>query len=143
MPADDQTRNPNLSRRDALKLFGAGATGILSLERVESVKWTGTPMEERKHAIVNQLVSFLGPEAAHPMDYEDQDWPTDPWSRGCFSVTMGPGVMTSFGPVIRQPHERIHSAGTETATMRMGYVDGAVRSEDRAAEEMLTKLKRA
>lgn len=36
MPADNQTRNPNLTRWDALKLFGAGATEILSLERVES-----------------------------------------------------------------------------------------------------------
>jgi hypothetical protein len=30
---------------------------------------------------MRQLVAFLGPEAAHPIDYEDQDWPADPWIR--------------------------------------------------------------
>jgi monoamine oxidase len=69
-----------------------GKPGLLVgfIDADNAVKWTGTPMEERKRAIVNQLVSFLGPEAAHPIDYEDQDWPADPSSRGCFSVIMGP-----------------------------------------------------
>ncbi len=35
-------------------------------------------MEERKKLVVKRLVSFLGPVAAHPIDYEDQDWPADP-----------------------------------------------------------------
>jgi monoamine oxidase len=46
----------------------------------------------------------VGPEAAHPIDYEDQDWPAELWSRGCFSVSMPPGVMTTLGRVIREPH---------------------------------------
>jgi monoamine oxidase len=107
------------------------------IEAHNALKWTGRPSEERKKAIVDQLVSFLGPEAAHPIDYEDQDWPADPWSRGCFSVTMGPGVMTTVGRVIRQPHGRIHWAGTETSAKWMGYADGAIRSGERAAQEVL------
>ena len=49
--------------------------------------------------------------------------------------------MTSLGPAIRQPHGRIHWAGTETASKWMGYVDGAIRSGERAAEEVLVKYK--
>jgi monoamine oxidase len=100
-------------------------------------------MEERKKAIIDQLVSFLGSEAAHPIDYEDQDWPAELWSRGCFSVSMPPGVMTTLGRVIRQPHGRIHWAGTETSTRWMGYVDGAIRSGERAAAEILANYQRS
>jgi len=116
-----------------------GKPGLLVgfIEADNALKWTGRPVEERKKAIVEQLVSFLGPEAALPIDYEDQDWPADPWSRGCFSVTMGPGVMTTLGKVIREPHGRVHWAGTETATKWIGYVDGAIRSGERAAKEVL------
>jgi len=42
--------------------------------------------------------------------------------------------------VIRQPHGRIHWAGTETSTKWMGYIDGAIRSGERAAGEVLARL---
>jgi monoamine oxidase len=120
-----------------------GHPGLLVgfIDAGNALKWTGRRIEERRQAVVNQLVTFFGLDAEHPIDYEDQDWPSDPWSRGCFSVTMGPGVMTTLGPAIRQPHGRIHWAGTETASKWMGYVDGAIRSGERAAEEVLVKYK--
>ena len=120
-----------------------GRPGLLAgfIEAHNAMAWTGRPMEERKKLVVERLVNFLGPEAAHPIDYEDQDWPADPWSRGCYGASMMPGVMTTVGKVIRQPHGRIHWAGTETSTKWMGYIDGAIRSGDRAAEEVLARLK--
>jgi len=51
--------------------------------------------------------------------------------------------MTTVGKVIRQPHGRIHWAGTETSTKWMGYIDGAIRSGERAAEEVSARLKAA
>ncbi len=54
---------------------------------------------------------------------------------------MTPGIMTTVGKVIRQPHGRIHWAGTETSTKWMGYIDGAIRSGERAAAEVLVRLK--
>lgn len=116
-----------------------GQPGFLTafIDAHSALEWSGRPMEERKKMVVDRLVSFLGPEAAHPIDYEDQDWPSDPWSRGCFGASMGPGVMTTLGKFIREPHGRIHWAGTETSTRWMGYIDGAIRSGERAAEEIL------
>jgi monoamine oxidase len=116
-----------------------GRPGLLVgfIDGRNALKWTGRPIEERKKTIIDQLVSFLGPQAGHPIDYEDQDWPAELWSRGCFSVSMPPGVMTTLGRAIRQPHGRIHWAGTETSTRWMGYVDGAIRSGERAAAEIL------
>ena len=51
----------------------------------------------------------------------------------CFTA---PGVL-DYGRAIREPVERIHWAGTETATFWNGYMDGAVRSGERAAKEVL------
>jgi monoamine oxidase len=119
-----------------------GHPGLLIgfIEGHNAMAWTGRPREDRKKLVVERLVSFLGPEAASPIDYEDQDWPADPWSRGCYGASMTPGIMTTVGKVIRQPHGRIHWAGTETSTKWTGYIDGAIRSGERAAAEVLAKL---
>jgi monoamine oxidase len=120
-----------------------GHPGLLIgfMEAHNAMAWTGRPMEDRKKNVVDRLVSYLGPEAAHPIDYEDQDWPADPWSRGCYGASITPGIMTTVGKAIRQPHGRIHWAGTETSTKWMGYIDGAVRSGERAASEVLARPK--
>jgi monoamine oxidase len=46
-------------------------------------------------------------------------------------------VWTQFGAALRPPVGRIHWAGTETSTVWCGYMDGAVRSGERAAAEVL------
>jgi monoamine oxidase len=119
-----------------------GRPGLLAgfIEAHNAMAWTGRSMEERKKLVVDRLVSFLGPEAKRPIDYEDQDWPADPWSRGCYGPSMAPGIMTTVGKVIREPFGRIHWAGTETSTRWMGYIDGAIRSGDRAAAEVVARL---
>ena len=53
---------------------------------------------------------------------------------------MPPGVLLDYGPALRKPVGRIHWAGTETSTIWAGYMDGAVRSGQRAAKEVLAKL---
>lgn len=53
---------------------------------------------------------------------------------------MPPGVMTEYARALRAPFDRIHWAGTETATVWTGYMDGAVQSGQRAAAEVLAQL---
>ena len=48
--------------------------------------------------------------------------------------------MTEYGHALRTPCERIHWAGTETATVWTGYMDGAVQSGERAAREVLAEI---
>ena len=50
---------------------------------------------------------------------------------------FGPGAWTDFGFTLREPVGRIHWAGTETAGTSHGAMDGAVRSGERAADEIL------
>jgi monoamine oxidase len=50
---------------------------------------------------------------------------------------LPPGVWTSFGQALREPIGRLHWAGTETATVWTSYMEGAVQSGERAADEVL------
>lgn len=50
------------------------------------------------------------------------------------------GVLLDYGSTIREPVGPIHWAGTETATFWTGYMEGAVRSDERAAQEVLAHL---
>ncbi len=106
----------------------------------EARQWTGNP-EGLKKAVLENFVTFFGStKALHPTSIEVQDWTTERWSRGCPVAVAGPGVLTEFGESIAAPIGRIHWAGTETATYWHGYMDGAVRSGERAAAEILAEL---
>jgi monoamine oxidase len=50
---------------------------------------------------------------------------------------FAPGALTQFGSAIREPAGRIHWAGAERATEMHGLMEGAVRSGERAAAEVL------
>jgi len=49
-------------------------------------------------------------------------------------------VLTAYGPALRAPVGNVHWAGTETSTYWNGYMDGAVRSGERAAAEVLAEI---
>jgi monoamine oxidase len=98
------------------------------------------PRAERRAAVLRQFVDFWGPRAAHPRDYFETHWPQQRWSRGGPVGIAGPGDLTACGPALRRPVGRIHWAGTETSNYWNGYMDGAVRSGERAAREVLDEL---
>ncbi len=95
------------------------------------------PSEERKELVLSVLAKFFGSRAADPEEYVERDWAAEEWSRGCYGGRFGTGVWTGYGEVLREPVGRVHWAGTETAEVWNGYMDGAVRSGERAAREVL------
>jgi monoamine oxidase len=94
----------------------------------------------RRTAVLNNFADFFGPEARNAKDYFETDWPGDRWSRGGPVGFYGTGTLTAYGPSLRRPVRRVHWAGTETATYWNGYMDGAVRSGERAAREVIEAL---
>ncbi|WP_454165279.1 FAD-dependent oxidoreductase [Gordonia iterans] len=58
-------------------------------------------------------------------------------ARGCYGGRLGAGVLTQYGKALAAPIGRIHWAGAETSDVWNGYMDGAIRSEHRAAEAIL------
>ena len=78
--------------------------------------------------------------ANQPADYIEHDWTAEQWTRGCCGAHFPPGTWTQFGPALRRPSGLLHWAGTETATEWSGYMNGAVQSGKRAAEEVRSAL---
>ena len=74
--------------------------------------------------------------AGHPLDYAEQEWAAEQWSGGGPTSNFGPGGWTRCGPVLREPVGRVHWAGTETATIWSGYMEGALQAGERAAAEV-------
>jgi monoamine oxidase len=95
---------------------------------------------QRKAAVLGAMARYFGSQALSPIDYVEHNWLEEKWSRGCYVAYAPPGVLTGYGPSLREPHGRIHWAGTETATQWAGYMDGAVQSGQRAAREVLARL---
>jgi monoamine oxidase len=93
----------------------------------------------RRAAVIANLVEFFGKEAAHPRAFFDTRWTNEEWTRGCPVGIAGPGTLLAYGSRLRRPVGRIHWAGTETSTYWNGYMDGAVRSGERAAHEILAR----
>jgi monoamine oxidase len=103
----------------------------------EASIWSAKSSEERRKEVLGLLTKHLGQKAAHPIDYVENDWTTESWSRGCYGAYAPPGLMSRFGNAVRAPVGPIHWAGTETATEWTGYVEGALQAGDRAALEIL------
>jgi monoamine oxidase len=71
------------------------------------------------------------------MEYVERAWAEEIYSRGCYAGYLPPGTWTSLGFALRRPCGRIHWAGTETAEVWNGYMDGAISSGERAARDVL------
>jgi monoamine oxidase len=94
---------------------------------------------DRRAAIVGALVDRFGAKAGSPVGYHEQDWSLERYSGGGMISHAPTGVLTEFGYTLREPCGRIHWAGTESSPVMCGWVDGAIRSGERAAAEVLAR----
>ncbi|RFU31059.1 hypothetical protein B7463_g5271, partial [Scytalidium lignicola] len=118
----------------ALTCFVAGDNGRA---------WTKLPEQERKDTVIAQIKRIFGSHVAYvpdPIDVVYHTWAEDQWSQGCPCPAMPAGVLTENGHALRTPHGKIHFVGTETAYEWKGYLDGAVRSGERGAKEVVEQL---
>jgi monoamine oxidase len=96
---------------------------------------------QRRTAVLKQYAAvFKDQRFLSPSEYFDFDWSTEQWSQGGPTALFGPGTLTAYGPALRPAVGRVHWAGTETADFWQGYMDGAVRSGERAAAEVRAVL---
>ncbi len=91
---------------------------------------------DRKAAVIGELVDRFGDKARKPVEYHEQNWTTERYSGGGMISHAPTGVLTEFGYTLRQPCGRIHWAGTESSAIMCGWIDGAIRSGERAAAEV-------
>ena len=116
-----------------------GSVGVLLgfMEGAEARRLGHAPPDERRQATLACFARYFGERAANPELYFDHDWSAEVWTRGCYGAHFPPGAWTQFGYALRPPIGRIHWAGTETALRWMGYIEGAIESGQRAAQEVL------
>ena len=116
----------------------SGSPGILLafLEGTHARELSHVTPDQRREAVTGCLARFFGPRAGTPLDYVELQWAAERWSGGCYGATLAPGTLSQFGPALRHPCGRIHWAGTESATVWAGYMDGAIRSGERVAAEL-------
>jgi monoamine oxidase len=103
----------------------------------EARVWGPRSKAARRQAVLRNLADYFGDDALRPRSYVEMDWAAEVWTRGCPVGFTAPGVLLDYGPWLRRPVGRVHWAGTETSTYWNGYMDGAVRSGERAAREVL------
>ena len=92
---------------------------------------------DRRATVLKDLAVRFGSKAAAPVDYVEQVWTVERYSGGGMISHAPPGVLTQFGRALRPPCGRVHWAGTESSAVMCGWVDGAVRSGERAAVEVM------
>ena len=116
-----------------------GSPGILLgfVEGRQARHLTRVPRDVRRQAVLGTFARMFGERAGKPERFLDKSWAEEEWSRGCSGAYLPTGGWTSYGDALRTPIGRLHWAGTETASIWMGYIDGAVRSGERVAAEVL------
>ncbi|EON67076.1 hypothetical protein W97_06193 [Coniosporium apollinis CBS 100218] len=93
--------------------------------------------QEIQLRVTNDFVNYFGTNASNPIGWVIQRWDNEEFSRGGPVAFGPPGVLTQYAPALTRPFERIHFAGTESAPYWTGYLDGAIRSGERVAKEIL------
>ncbi|KAH6938994.1 hypothetical protein HPB50_015546 [Hyalomma asiaticum] len=100
------------------------------------------PKQVRPKVIADDLARAFEHEAAYnPVHFEEKNWLEEQYSGGCYVSTFPTGVMSKYGKTLREPFGRVYFAGTETATVWPGYMNGAVQAGERAAREVLCAMK--
>jgi monoamine oxidase len=116
-----------------------GTPGVLLgfIAGAEAIRHARLSEDERRRIVLDSFTRLFGPEAAQPGIYLETAWAEEEWSRGGPVCSFAPGALSEYGEALRRPTGRVHWAGAETATVWCGYMEGAVRSGERAAEEVL------
>lgn len=113
--------------------------GVL-LGFVDSRGFDALAPEQRRDKAIKGFTGLFGVEAENPIDYLDHCWGAETFAPGGPTAAVPPGSWTEFGPLLRTPVGPLHWAGTETADEWTGFLDGAVRSGQRAAAEVAAAL---
>jgi monoamine oxidase len=119
-----------------------GSPGVLVgfMEADQSRSLFGATPAARREAALASLARYFGDAALRPTGYVDMVWALEPYSGGAYGTFNPPGVLISLGAAASGPAGPIHFAGDGTSPEWPGYMDGAIRSGERAAREVLAEL---
>ncbi len=119
-----------------------GSPGVLVgfMEGDDSRAFYGRPAGARRAAALTALARYFGEPALHPTGYVDLPWAAEVFTRGAYGSFNPPGVLTSLRDAASQATGRLHFAGADFSPQWPGYMDGAIRSGESAADAVLRSL---
>lgn len=91
-----------------------------------------------RSSVLEGFARLFGPRALDPAGWVMRAWTREQFSAGGPVMIAPPGVIGD-GSVLREPVGRVHWAGTEAAERWSGYVEGAVRAGEAAADAVLAQ----
>lgn len=105
------------------------ADGLYALKGFVHPAWSDRSSEERRAAVVAQLMRYYGSIAADYLDYQEMSWAAEPLTYRPYLSSVAPHQYGGH-PVYRNAYldGRLYLAGSETADRFSGYMEGAVRS---------------
>lgn len=113
-------------------------------------RWSILSATERRAAVEEHIKSIYQPlldmkckgrKVPGLKSYTEQNWNNEVFSGGCPCPAFPPGLMSEVGGEIRSGVGNLSFVGTETAFEWRGYMEGAVRSGERGAKEVIESLK--
>ncbi|KAL1868842.1 hypothetical protein Plec18167_008147 [Paecilomyces lecythidis] len=107
--------------------------------------WAALSARDREVKLLQQIKGLFGYSKVEDdfVQMHTYEWVNDEFAGwGCPCTSLTPGVLDAVGgDALREPFGDVHFAGTETAGEWKGYMEGAVRSGERAASEVVKRLR--
>ena len=114
----------------------SGTPGILAsfVSADRAINLAKETAAKRKQLILQDLITYWGPQAGDPIEYIEKNWNEESWITGAFSSYLTPGTWTSVGSAWREPVGNLVWAGTESSPRWAGYYEGAIQAGIDAAQ---------
>jgi monoamine oxidase len=98
-------------------------------------EWTKNVLADGTPEKLLESLSFFGIGRARLLSHQTFSWEDDAWARGAYCF-FDPSFPPSERRLLSRPFKRVHFAGEHTSMKWQGYMNGAVESGLRAAEEI-------
>ncbi|KEF53878.1 uncharacterized protein A1O9_10280 [Exophiala aquamarina CBS 119918] len=106
-------------------------------------RWSQLSKQVRQKSVWEQLRTAYenaGAKVPEPVNALEIEWSKQQYFLGAPSPVYGLNDLTTLGGEIRTPFKSVHFVGTETSLVWKGYMEGAIRSGQRGAQEVVASL---
>lgn len=116
---------------------GQDGTGVLQFYQQgdRAVQMDAMDRAERHRAVAGIIDRVFPGLHDQSVSFHDYSWQHDPWARGAYGIAE-PGQLYEWKDTLASAEGRLHFAGEHTSLEYAAWIEGAVRSGYRAAEEV-------